>query len=187
MYQYKTFKCKWLPDIYPCNDLYKYGEYEKERYETFRKMFFIDKVKFEGLPVRVKISPKYLEYETSFIHLTCKTESKNPKDLNDREPDLRRVERLHWIKVIIEKYPCLEKCIGCEGVLLYKELFRGNESRVRTKIFFPKEQYIIILEKRKDYYELITAFYIERGFEDRNIKKYYDKYNEYKRQGTPLI
>lgn len=187
MYQYKSFKCKWLPDINPCKNLANYGEYEKDLYNVFRQMFFIDKVTFEGLPVKVKISPRYLEYETSFIHLTCKTESKDPKDLNDREPDLRRAERLHWIKLIIEKYPCLEKCINCEGLLLYKEYYNGNESRERTKIFFPKEQYIIVLEKRKDYYELITAFYIERGFEDKNINKYYNKFNEYKRQGTPLI
>lgn len=35
-----------------------------------------------------------------------------------------------------------------------------------------------ILEKRKGYYELITAFYLERGFNDKNINKYYNKYNE---------
>ena len=182
-----NFKCKWLPEINPCNNLSEYSKYEKELYKIFKQMFFIDKVSFNGLPVKVKISPRYLEYETSFIHLTCKTESKNPEDLNDREPDFRRAERLHWIKTIIEKYPCIEKCVECEGLLLYEEYYNGNLSRVRTKIFFPKEQYIIILEKRKTYYELITAFYIERGFEDRNIKKYYKKYDEYKRQGTPLF
>lgn len=187
MCQYKEFKCKWLPEINKCANLAEYYKYEKELYQIFRQMFFIDKVFFNGLPVRVKISPKYLEYETSFIHLTCKTESKDPKDLNDREPDLRRAERLHWIKIIIEKYPCLEKCVECEGLLLYEEFYNGNESRVRTKIFFPKEQYIIILERRNAYYELITAFFIERGYNDKNINKYYNKYNEYKRQGTPLI
>lgn len=180
-------KCKWLPETNECKDSNQYPEYEKELYKTFRKMFFEDKVTFEGLPVKVKISPRYLEYETSFIHLICKTESPNPKDVNDREPDFRRAERMHWIKSIIEKYPCLEDCIGCEGILLYKEYYKGNENRLRIKLFFPKEQYIIILEYRKSYYELITAFYIDRGYEDRNINKYYKKYEEYKRQGTPLI
>lgn len=186
MCQFKD-NCKWLPDINPCKDFGKYPEYEKELYKIFRKMFFEDGITFRGLPIKVKISPKYLEYETSFIHLTCKTETANPADLNDREPDFRRAERLHWIKIIIEKYPCLEKCVECEGLLMYEERFNGNENRVRTKIFFPKEQYIIVLEKRKGYYELITAFYIERGFNDKNINKYYNKYNEYQRQGTPLI
>ncbi len=184
MYQYE---CKWLTPINPCNDLNKYADYESELYKIFRKMFFIDKIYFNGLPIKVKTSPKYLEYETSFVHLICKTESANPKDVNDREPDFRRAERLHWIKPIIEHYPCSEKCIDCDGLLLYEEFFNGNENRVRTKIFFPKEQYIIILERRKTYYQLITAFYIEKGFNDINIKKYYKKYNEYKRQGTPLI
>lgn len=179
--------CKWLPPINICHDLNNYKEYEVELYKIFRKMFFEDKVTFKGLQVKVKISPKYLKYENAFIHLTCKTMSPNPKDLNDRDPDFRRAERLHWIKLIIEKYPCLEQCVDCEGLLLYEESFKGNENKIRTKIFFPKEQYIIILEKRKDYYELITAFYIDRGFNDRNINKYYKKYNEYKRQGTPLI
>lgn len=184
MYQ---FNCKWLPELNPCNNLAEYDKYEVELYKIFRKMFFEDKIYFNGIPVRVKISPKYFEYETAFIHLTCKTESPNPKDLNDREPDLRRAERLHWIKVIIEKYPCLERCIECEGLLKYEECYNGNENRVRTKIFFPLQQYIIIMEKRKEYYELITAFFIERGLDDRNINKYYNKYKEYIRQGTPLI
>lgn len=180
-------KCKWLPEINKCNNFNEYAAYEKNLYKIFRKMFFEDKVTFEGIPVKVKISPKYLDYETSFIHLICKTESPDPKDVNDREPDFRRAERLHWIKTIIEKYPCLEKCADCEGILLYKEFYNGNENRLRVKLFFPKEQYIIVLERRKDYYALITAFYIERGYQDKNINKYYNKYNEYKRQGTPLI
>lgn len=186
MCQYKT-DCKWLPNINPCINFSEYAQYEKECYAVFRKMFFEDGVTYNGLPIRVKTSPKYLEYETAFVHLTCKTESANPTDVNDREPDFRRMERLHWIKAIIEKYPCLEECVDCEGILLYEEYHKGNENKIRTKMFFPKEQYIIILEKRKTYYQLITAFYIERGFEDKNINKYYDKYYEYKRQGTPLI
>ena len=181
------FNCKWLPPINPCIDFNNYKEYEKNLYRVFRKMFFEDKITFKGLQVRVKTNPRYLEYEHAFIHLTCKTESQDPKDLNDREPDFKRCERLHWIKLIIEKYPCLEDCINCEGLLLYEEYVNGNENRVRTKIFFPKEQYIIILEKRKEYYELVTAFFIDRGFNDKNINKYYKKYNEYIRQGTPLI
>ena len=183
----EQFNCKWLSPINPCKELKDYKEYEANLYKIFRKMFFDDKVFFKGLQVKVETNPKYLEYEHAFIHLTCKTESPNPKDVNDREPDFRRCERLHWIKSIIEKYPCLENCVNCEGLLLYEEYVNGNENRIRTKIFFPKEQYIIILEKRKNYYELITAFFIDRGFNDRNINKYYKKYNEYKRQGTPLI
>ena len=189
MYRFNGVECKWLPDINPCKNLSaeSYKNYEEELYRTFRKIFFEDKLKFNNLPIRVDTNPRYLEYETAFIHLTCKTESKTPKDLNDREPDLRRAERLHWIKYVIENYPCLEKCEKCDGVLLYKEYFKGNERRERTKLFFPNAQYIVILEKRKNYYKLISAFYIDRGFEDRNIKKYYNKYYEYKRQGTPLI
>lgn len=181
------YKCKWLPEINPCEDLSNYCEYEKELYKTFKKMFFEDKIEFNGLPIRVKKSPKWGEYESAFIHLTCETNSPKPSDVNDRDPDFRRAERLHWIKPVIENYPCRYNCDNCEGILMYEECYKGNVNIVRTKLFFPKFNYIVILEKRSAYYELITAFYINPGFQNKNINKHYEKYNEYIRQGTPLI
>lgn len=177
------FKCKWLSEINTCSDLSNWKAYQDELYGIYRKMFIENVMFFDGKPIKVKVYPMFEKYETSFIHLICKQENINSIDPNDREPDLRRAERLHWIKEIIEKYPCLEKCIECEGLLLYKEYYKN---RVRVKIFFPKERYIIILEDRCNYYLLITAFYIEETYEDKVIQKIYKRYNEYKKQGAPI-
>lgn len=179
------FKCKWLPDIIKCNNLSGDGwlKYQEERYAVFRNMFIDNTLRFEDKEIKVKYAPKYGKYETSFIHLICKQEKEIITNPNDREPDLRRAERLHWIKAIIEKYPCLEQCINCERLLLYKEYYHN---RIRTKIFFPKERYLIVLEDRKNYYLLITAFYIEESYEDKTFQKIYKKYKEYQIQGTPI-
>jgi len=179
-----TNNCKLLPKINQCKSLTEWKVYEKNLYEIFKNMFISKVLIFEDKPIRIKQYPKYNEYETAFIHLICRKEVDKSVGPNDREPDLRRAERLHWIKCIIDNYPCVEECIDCEGILLYKEYYNGNVNRLRVKLFLPIERYIIVLEDHKTYYLMITAFYIDN---DRQLKKYYEKYLEYKKQETPII
>ena len=83
--------------------------YEDKLYELFVETFINNHPTFNNKPVHVKKYPLDGNREHAFTHLTCKTESDNPKNVNDRLPDLRRAERITWIKSVIENYPCLEK------------------------------------------------------------------------------
>ena len=179
-----TINCKLLPPLNECTDLAEWKNYEENLYQIFQNTFLINTLSFQNKMIRIKEYPKYNNYETAFIHLICKQESIKTTNPNDREPDLRRAERLHWIKFIITSYPCLENCINCHGILLYKEYYNGNTNRLRIKLFLPIERYLIVLEERKNYLLLITAFYIDN---EKSLNKCYSRYLEYKKQGTPIV
>ena len=94
--------CKWLPDIIECSNLSEWKIYEDKLYELFVNTFIKNHPTFNNKPVHIKKYPLDGNREHAFTHLTCKTESDNPKDVNDRLPDLRRAERITWIKPVIE-------------------------------------------------------------------------------------
>lgn len=174
-------KCKWLPNIIDFPDLNKWKEYENDLYKLFVENFIQSHPIFNNKPVHIKRFPLDGNREHAFTHLTCKTESDNPKDVNDRSPDFRRAERLNWIKPVIEHYPCLEDCIDCNKIKYWEELFKN---KVRINLFFEDFRYIIVLEDRGNYYLLITAYYIHY---DGVIQKKKMKYLQYEKQKKPLI
>lgn len=99
---------------------------------------------------------------------------------NDRIPDLRRSERINWVKPMIENYECSVK-MQCGKILYWEEMFRG---RVRSNLLFATERFHIVLEKARNVYFIITSFYIEKEWE---LNKRIKKYETYKKQKTPLV
>lgn len=64
--------------------------------------------------------------------------------------------------------------------MYWEEMYRG---RVRCNLLFKDERFLIVLEKARNVYFLITSFYIERDWE---LNKGIRKYETYKKQKTPL-
>lgn len=174
-------KCKWLSDIIKFPDLSKWKIYEDELYELFVDTFITNHPTFNNKPVHIKKYPLDGNREHAFTHLTCKTESNAPRDVNDRLPDLRRAERLNWIKPVIENYPCLEECINCNKIKYWEELYKN---KIRINLFFEDFRYFVVLEDRGNYYLLITAYYIHY---DEVLEKKRNKYIQYCKQKKPLI
>lgn len=102
---------------------------------------------------------------------------------NDRQPDFRRSERLTWVKYIINNFAC-SSIRNCNQLLYWEELFGGY---IRPHLMMYDDEYgsafLVVLEKRTNYYLIITSFYLEKSWE---IKKRENKYNAYKKQKTPL-
>ena len=107
----------WLPEL---NEFLQtsftvasYKEYEASLYCTYKKDFWSNDLFFQGLKVQVRKSPIIDGYEESFVHFTCK----NYENVQNREPDFRRCERLHWIRQFIENYQCKAHCVEeCGGI-----------------------------------------------------------------------
>ena len=79
------------------------------------------------------------------------------------------------IKPIIENFSKCESCSlddNCNGILIWKENIFGND---RIHLYLQEENYVIVLEKRTNYYLLITAFYVDYDKEEYFINKY-DQY-----------
>ena len=74
-----------------------------------------------------------------------------------------------------------EKCKycteDCPKIKIWTAPYLGKNSILRTKIFFEKYDYIVILEKRNNYYQLVTAYVVDRKDRREDLLKEYTKYN----------
>lgn len=178
----KEIKCKWLPSMITLEDYNGIWEdYNNALYEYFKTELLNSSLSFNGKKIRFRINPKEKNFEHSFIHLTCKHITGDYTDVNNRLFDPRRSEKITWIKPIIEHYPCNENCEGCRKILYYEEYYKSN---IRINLVFIDKKYKVILEERKNYILLITGYYLNY---DKNINNELKKYNEYKKQKTPLV
>lgn len=168
-----------LPDIIECENLSEWNIYLNNLYNEIFKPQFIDSYPmFKGWKVFIRKEPKDGEWEHGFTHMTHVDLAHN-LDPNDRIPDLRRSERLNWVKPIIQHYQCSMEN-NCGQILYWEEMFRG---RIRCNLLFESERFLVVLERAKDVYFIITSFYIEKEWE---LNKRIKKYNAYKKQKTPL-
>lgn len=117
---------------------------------------------FEFRGKRINPTPGQQEpMERLFTHLT--TEVVNP-ETKHREFELRRSERLHWIKYHIEEKKN-------QGMLVFsiKEL-----GQIRTYILDQNENYVIVLEafRNQSEYYLLTAYFLDGRNPDKMNNKY---------------
>lgn len=144
----------------PLNLLKKYNSLleidsfnDSQRYFSLKAVFERDFIKSTNSYKSRNIIPTPKDGQTTmevlFSHLTTKTDNYNP---SSRCFDRDRSVRLHWIKYHFQNPICCEI-----------EVFSVKDKEgVRTYFYNPKEQYVIILEPRKDnLYYLLTAYYIK--------------------------
>jgi len=148
-----------------------HGDYERYDNFLYYKIYLQQLTKpallFNNKQVKFKKFPIECEKEQAYFHLTTKAASKDVP-LSNREPDLRRCERLHWIRPIIETNhmkSCTQPCFLC-----FEEEINGKN---RINLFNKEERYLIVLEDRTDYFLLITAFYIDTDYYLKSIMKRY--------------
>ena len=162
----------WLPEIieYSPKEYETWMIYYDYLYEIFKEDFIESKPFFKGKPINIRKHPIEYGKEEAFFHVTCQ----DYQHKNDRAPDLRRCERIRWIRAFIENYNCDPSfCYSCEGIKIWPEKQKGKD---RINFFLEEERYIVIVEKRDNYYLLITAFYLEY---DHSINKKIKQYKRY--------
>ncbi|EHJ51990.1 hypothetical protein [Streptococcus macacae] len=164
-------QCHALPPIITLDNFYgDFKKYDNYLYnEIFLKELYNNKIHFRGKLVAFKKYPLFNNREDSYFHLTCKNYD---KDFQERLPDFRRSERLCWLRPSLENdhaQLCHQNCF-----LTYERPYRSN---IRICLLNPVDRYFIVLEERKNYYLLITAFYIDY---DNVLQKKLKEYNKYK-------
>jgi len=133
-------------------------------YKVFENDFIKHKTKFKGEELRMKWHPIYQSRAYTFYHLTHKGE-----DEQNRIPDLRRCERIPWARPVIEKYDTWnlkiwpQKRKGADRLCIWLELE-------------DEPDYFVIIDIRKDYKLLWTAFVAEYEHEKRKKKKEYEEW-----------
>lgn len=165
-----SYEC-WIPDLEYYENYKSWEAYENSIYAIFKKDFIDTYPTFRENRVTIRKYPLEYGKEDSFFHVTCQDYSKN----GNRSPDFRRCERIRWIRAFIENYNCDSSlCESCEGIKLWEEPYRNKK---RIHILLEEERYIVVLESRKSYYQLVTAFYFEH---DHTLKKKLKHYEQYK-------
>ena len=161
----------WLPVLeFLANYDNDWATYEAALYRIFKRDFIDSHPFYNNTRVSVKHYPIEYGKEEAFFHTTCKDYVGG----GNRVPDFRRCERIRWIRAFIENYDCdPTRCEDCDGVKVWTEPFK---SKLRVHFLLEEERYMVILEKRKDYYLLITAFYLDYDNALRKQLKHYEMY-----------
>jgi rlfB len=130
-------------------------------YKIFETDFIKTQPNYEKKKVCVRKYPEENGIHRTFYHITHQGE-----DENNRTPDIRRMERIKFPRFVIENYLH-------DDILIWKNK-RGADERV--VLFNEKENYILILSQRKDYYLFITAYVIDKEHRKQKLLKEYKSY-----------
>ncbi|MEY8095838.1 hypothetical protein AB9F29_00230 [Falsihalocynthiibacter sp. S25ZX9] len=152
-----------LPDLISFND---YGgdwlRYEASLYAVFQSDILHHDLSFRGARVTARRNPEHERKWAGFWHLISEGRVED-----DRLPDMRRCERLKWIRWIIENAD------SCQDIDVWENQ-RGSETS--TLLWF-REEYLVILSARSKNYLLKTAYCTVQGHKIRKLSKERDNAN----------
>lgn len=122
--------------------------YQAALYRIFQQEIASGGLRFQGLPVSCRRLPQTGGRWAAFWHLV----QEGPAE-EDRTPDLRRCERIRWVRWVIE------------NANTHPEIDRWKNTRYteRNALLWYREEYLVVLTRRRDYWLLKTAYCTERS------------------------
>ena len=141
----------WLPPLLRFEDFGRdWQRYVDAAYTIFRRDFIESAPTLLGLPVRYRWRDRGSEppqgKASTFWHVTTAGGAEP-----DRLPDLRRCERIGWIRAMID-------AAGSDRVSLWESDERGER---RILIALPDFSHLVVLARRESYVLLLTSFPVE--------------------------
>ena len=164
----------WIPALIEYDSSKTWAEYDMLLYSIFKADFIFDHPLYKGQEVKVRFNPRFEEREEAFWHLTCADFDHKSGQPQDRETDLERCKRIRWPKSFIENHM---KCVcsaadTCRGVLVWEVSHKSKKgARKRIKLFLEEECYLVVLEPRRNYCLLITAYYVDKDYSYKSIMR----------------
>lgn len=162
----------WLPPLILLND-YLANEYLNAVYEIFKQDFEYSKPKFANYEVRLKKHPIYKDKSATFWHMISEGGIES-----ERMPNIRRCERIGWIKPIMEKFSLSQPS---NDIVWWIEKRKAEE---RFHLALKDFSYLVIVANRSHYVLPWTAFPIEHVHQKQKLKKKYENYWNSKKTET---
>ena len=138
--------------------------YEEELHKIFLEEIARGGLLFRDHPVRCRRNPETEGRWAAFWHLVQEGRSEN-----ERYPDIRRCERLRWIRWIIEN------AAGNSRIDEWQNM-RGTE---RNTLLWYREEYLVVLAERSDYWLLKSAYHTQRTRRIRQLQRERDVWAEH--------
>lgn len=139
------------------------ARYFDHLFSIFKKDFIDSQPTFHGKPVFMGDQRMFNGKPECFWHVTSQTN----KETGEREPSLRRCERVEWIRLIIEH---------CNDPAVW-EWPKQHERELRHNLFLESENFLVVLIERKSFY-LITAIYIDYPHTRKRLEAEYQEHIE---------
>lgn len=135
--------------------------YLEEVYAIFKRDFVDSKPTFEGTRLGLKKHPEVAGKAYTFYHMTH-----TGKQEDDREPDLRRCERIGFPRPMIDNsnHPYLK---------VWRKNHKGHN---RILIYHEEEEYLVVLEDRGQYILPWTAYLVTYKNQRRRLMEEYEAY-----------
>ncbi len=127
----------------------------------FKRDFMDSHPIFHGKPVFIGDQKIFNGKPECFWHVT----SQENEETREREPNLRRCERVGWIRLIIEH---------CNDAEVW-EWPKQHKRQMRHNLFLESENFLVVLTERKNFY-LVTAIYIDYPHMRKRLENEYQKY-----------
>jgi hypothetical protein len=156
-----------LPDIIRLEDYGgNYHKYIDAVYAVFESDLIRNRPKFGSYNLQLKFKPLFQDRAYTFYHLTHKGEFES-----DREPDLRRCERIAWVKPTIAN-------VEDWGLKFWRQA-RNGKSRICIQLQVEDDvDYFVILDVRANYILIWTAFLAEHSHEKQKKEREYTAWKE---------
>lgn len=152
-----------------------FSEYITAVYAVFRQDFVTSRPVFCGVTLGLKKYPITEGWEATFYHLTHEGQ-----DEQNREPCMRRCERIPWLRFAIENCDSL-------GLKVWPQIRSGKKRICIWVELAHKADHFIILDDRGDYILPWTAYPLTHRHQKDKKQKEYDAYIKSldKKQGPP--
>lgn len=151
----------WLPELILMEDYSgNWQAFFDAIYQTFCEDFVDDKPSFRGQRLGLKRHPEYDGKSATFWHMIS-----DGKVEDDREPDIRRCERIGWPRPSIENE-------ASDDIKVWSEK-KGSDCRIL--LWNEAACYLVVLNKRKDYILPWTAYTVEYNNQKRKLNKRWER------------
>ena len=144
-----------------------WSDYEDALYRIFSREIARGCLRFRGTAVRCRRIPETRGRWAAFWHLIQQGSVED-----DRIPDLRRCERIRWVRWMIENDG------GHPDIDAWENL-RGTE--VNALLWY-REEYLVVMARRKDYWLLKTAYCTDRSGRIRQLRRERDAFRQAARE-----
>ena len=135
------------------------GQITSDALSVYKTDFITSKPRLNGKSIAVnRDKDPTTNHEKGFWHII----SHDPNRMGVRVFDMERAIRIPWTRPSIENNSAI-------GVAEWRYL-EGNQS-IRCYIYLDALKYVVILEEKPGYYLLVTAFYVDAPWKQKNLDK----------------